>query len=434
MEPTELLPMRLNTKRAKRLNSLVKNIVNVRRNHADYNVPNISFNWIHNDDNTRSLASNDLFAIRDKADSRTWGALSEFTGNNPNSSWEEIKTNIKNCVEAYENNAQKEHWLKYSKALHLAEYIEANTYHPPRDLNNLNTAIKRTRRYLRDQKALENKNFGKFIEAYKDSWDAMSPSRVLDKYLPKGTAVGVEIEWVAPAREYEEGNYDNSTMDIERPVKNTDNYIHGTQWKYDTSISTPEAHHYRQGQEACVMLRYGKWDRLIKVCDYIKDNGGEVNKSCGLHIHLDCRDISAARALTKCKRIKSALPWLLKMVPKSRRKNSYCRPDFAADEKYYAITAHKLHHTGSFEVRLHSGTLNPTKIINWIRLIHFISNRYVHMQSLEEFLNSDADADLKKYVIKRVAKFETNTTTDSDDCESEQIAEIEANQEQPEQQ
>jgi len=253
----------------------------------------------------------------------------------------------------------------------------------------------------------------------------MRPDRVQDEFLPKGTAIGVEIEWLARACESSdyEGGYDRNCIDFKKPNP----AIHGVQWFYDTSISTSEDYHYETGQEAKVMLRYGKWNRLTSVCKHIRSQGGEINKSCGLHVHLDVRNISKAATITRCRRLETALPWLLKIIPPSRAEgNTYCSPTFSQYDKYHAITMHSFRRQRkSIEVRCHSATLNPKKIIRWIELLMFLKESYKHYPTFESFINSMAPYDLKEYVIKRKTKFtpRLETPEEEQDSDSEQLTE-----------
>jgi hypothetical protein len=75
------------------------------------------------------------------------------------------------------------------------------------------------------------------------------------------------------------------------------------------------------------------------------------------------------------------------------------------------------------EVRLHSGSLNAQKIVNWIELLHYIKNHYIHLGSWEEFLNSDCPLQLKMWAINRKEKFNPTIQVEAD-IESEQIEEL----------
>ncbi len=266
------------------------------------------------------------------------------------------------------------------------------------------------------------------LDAFKSSWNTMEPDHVKETFLPKGSAIGVEIEFLAKAREYDsDGNtrYDTSETSFVKPA------IHGVSWGYDTSVKTTRDYHYGTGQEVRIMLKQGNWKRLEKVLTHLKASDCEVNHSCGLHVHLDCRDLSHFATVTRGKRLESALGWLREMVPAGRSTRGYAKPKFSTSDKYAAITMHQYAYgRKAIEVRLHSSSFNLTKVINWITLLSFIKDNYKHLHTWEDFVNSPAPMDLKVWAIRRREKFKPTEIiqegADPDsDTESEQISEIE---------
>lgn len=155
-------------------------------------------------------------------------------------------------------------------------------------------------------------------------------------------------------------------------------------------------------------------EALVKsVCTALHNAGATVDKSTGLHIHLDGKGL-LPRTLTMTNPIALKQLWkfylafddvILSFLPKSRRGNAYCRP-MKETSKYsqiheaksqrdleilwYAthsvrhITQAKLHakHSSRYhginlhillaekhlEVRFHSGTVHATKILEWTAL------------------------------------------------------------------
>ena len=120
---------------------------------------------------------------------------------------------------------------------------------------------------------------------------------------------------------------------------------------------------------------------IQEVCAALKVNNARVNKSCGLHVHIDCRATSGpigAEGLLPAVRNRSevydrlvfALPLLLQCVAPSRRANNpYCRKNRRGvnpPNRYYAINNRP---NDTIEVRLHQGTVDPTKIAGWVRLL-----------------------------------------------------------------
>lgn len=137
------------------------------------------------------------------------------------------------------------------------------------------------------------------------------------------------------------------------------------------------------GKEYVSPVLYGN-DGLAEIerfCACAAKHGVSVDKRCGYHLHLDMRDMSnrqIAKILLAYHRSYSIF-WE-RIVPASRRGNSYCRPitdfhriDDLYDERlsipfdrYCFINVCALNKHGTLEVRLHSATFDACKIINWI--------------------------------------------------------------------
>lgn len=110
----------------------------------------------------------------------------------------------------------------------------------------------------------------------------------------------------------------------------------------------------------------------------LNDLGAKVNKSCGLHVHLDQRH--AGNPGESFKKLVRSLNLLYTVVPKSRRENQYChrnrRLDFDVavhDDRYKAINATAFRRYQTLEIRLFGGTLSAEKIINWIEVLYAIT-------------------------------------------------------------
>jgi hypothetical protein len=121
------------------------------------------------------------------------------------------------------------------------------------------------------------------------------------------------------------------------------------------------------------------FNKLSKVfnLEYVK---AKVNNSCGLHVHVDCRNRDPKKVynnLVKC------LPILTGMVPHERISSEhalrYSKRNTSADynptgDRYYMINADAYNKYKTIEVRLHSGTTNPIKIVNWTTLLVAIAD------------------------------------------------------------
>jgi hypothetical protein len=121
--------------------------------------------------------------------------------------------------------------------------------------------------------------------------------------------------------------------------------------------------------------------------------GARVNRSCGLHVHLDQRENNEP-ALAFQKLVRS-LNLLYTVVPKSRRKNTFCRRNRHADfqaarngSRYYAINASAWDRYKTLEIRLFGGTLDADKIINWIETLHAISEGAIVLRCPRSFVSA----------------------------------------------
>jgi len=131
------------------------------------------------------------------------------------------------------------------------------------------------------------------------------------------------------------------------------------------------------GQEIRVCLKRDEVRTVIPgIMDALNKIGARVNRSCGLHVHLDQRN-NPTPELTFQKLVRS-LGLLYTVVPKSRRENTYCkrnlRTTFRSHDRYRAINPCAYQRYKTIEVRLFGGTLNAEKVINWIETLEAISH------------------------------------------------------------
>ncbi len=109
--------------------------------------------------------------------------------------------------------------------------------------------------------------------------------------------------------------------------------------------------------------------RVLKAVEAISGIGAQVNKSCGLHVHFDMRDKSKVEAAAIHERMSKWVSVLRELVPPSRRDNQYCRFENADSDHHKAVSFGSYDKHKTIEVRVHSATLNNTKIIQWVRLM-----------------------------------------------------------------
>lgn len=179
------------------------------------------------------------------------------------------------------------------------------------------------------------------------------------------------------------------------------------------------------------------FSKIQRVCKILNDMGASVNTTCGLHVHLDMhgktRSESHAIGHTKLGR---CLPVLAKLVPESRRANTYCKLEVSEsgsdDCRYYAVNMTALSKHDTIEVRLHSGTTDPLKIESWVRLLLAIVNTPKTFSSPVKSLARLArltgiDDSLLEYFSKRLLKFNGVDANDNEESGVELVSQTEQN-------
>lgn len=144
----------------------------------------------------------------------------------------------------------------------------------------------------------------------------------------------------------------------------------------------------------------------------------DINKSCGFHLHIESKGFSDEKLTLIYKNCKNLENWFFSIVSPSRRTSTYCkrlstietmkRFDDAWYEtsdhrtrkgskydqtRYYWVNFHSHYYRNTIEIRLHQGTIDHTKIMNWVKIWQAIFNLDHEVFSPEEFI----DADLLEY-------------------------------------
>lgn len=186
----------------------------------------------------------------------------------------------------------------------------------------------------------------------------------------------------------------------------------------DGSIRTPDNERdedgeivtrYRASEARLVYVKGISENRLEKLCQSIRNAGGLVNNSCGLHIHLDQRDVTRQGAYARGIRLTHSLSFLRLMVPKSRtRENTYCKLNPAGElnsnDRYYAVNWCSWCEHKTIEVRLHSGTTSAEKIKNWVEILDACQRHTI--PTFSDFMASPyVSMKAKVWAINRIRKF-----------------------------
>lgn len=198
----------------------------------------------------------------------------------------------------------------------------------------------------------------------------------------------------------------------------------------DSSITTDNAAQYPfEIQTPRIGGTKGE-ELLFRVGTILKGAGAHVNDSCGMHVHLDGKGIlpdSRRKYPTSLIQLfKAYLVFedvIMSLLPYSRRDNDFCRPFSDAfsmlkvemcnsvldvekmwyeertyDEiqnakghhhhssRYFGVNFHSLLASGHLEIRFHSGTTNPRKILEWANLHLLIMDLAASKQFTPELL------------------------------------------------
>lgn len=174
---------------------------------------------------------------------------------------------------------------------------------------------------------------------------------------------------------------------------------------------------------------------LRGVCDALTNVRPMVNRQCGLHVHVDCRDFNwddMRRLIALWARYE---PFFFSLCPPSRRRNQYCAPvrrtewagqdsgnwsemnaainastetEFArharTSGRYTALNTSGWWTNGRVEFRLHSGTVNYVKIRNWTKLLCAIVARAKHpdMPRVSKVTAANRDTAFNTYYVCKV--------------------------------
>lgn len=274
-----------------------------------------------------------------------------------------------------------------------------------------------------DRSAGVYKQSGNYLKAYK-----MKTFRVM--YSPKNPKtddkyVGVELEFAVPKgvtkEKIAEAIYDVGC------AKNV--YI-----KYDSSVQEFDYKKFEtEGKEVNILAKVGEHNEVIsKVCKALNELGAKVNHTCGLHIHLDVRQVNREGAILKAKKLIKAQNLLYSIVPASRSINKYCKKSLnpSDTDKYRGINTRPIDTLGTIEVRLHSGTLNSMKINNWIRILHTIMSQphsFIDGPTPRSFngwmrvlgINEENNPSIYNYIKTRQERFKDKNDNDSSNLDKD---------------
>ena len=123
--------------------------------------------------------------------------------------------------------------------------------------------------------------------------------------------------------------------------------------------------------------------------------GATVNRSCGLHVHVDANDLGVSQISSVLRRYQTYQNEINRFMPASRRNSrwakaitadlirqveSYSTPAALRNnvgyvDRYYAVNVAAYARHGTVEFRQHSASVNASKVAHWISFcLHFVAS------------------------------------------------------------
>lgn len=221
---------------------------------------------------------------------------------------------------------------------------------------------------------------------------------------------GIELEFFA--------NWNQSKLGV---ALNDAKLSEIVQLKTDGSIRARDGMH---GHELNICVKESELQSTIeRVCQVLTEAGADVNKSCGMHVHLDMRTKDKGLVFSN---LVSSQTILYAMNPPSRKygytdqcgsKRHYAKPNVGKDfqtarrsGRYHGVNASAFDKFKTLEVRLHAGTVDPRKIINWVLILDAVSNLETEVARGPSTVTGfkrlyNIPETLMPYITERVEKF-----------------------------
>ncbi len=237
-----------------------------------------------------------------------------------------------------------------------------------------------TRREVAD---LTGGNYGFVQNVFAKYW----PERVNSKefrLIPFTRKFGVEIEGYGVAMNVLADALQNAGI---RCYAEGYNHYTKSYWKIITDASLSGQNTFEVVSP--ILEGQAGLDELKKVCEVLEALNVKINKSCGMHIHFDAANIGLQQTkniLLNYSKLEEAID---SFMPQSRRgnTNTYCkslrgyeaRVENATSieniaeqfsQRYFKVNMQAYERHKTIEFRQHSGTVEFSKISNWVIFLH----------------------------------------------------------------
>ena len=229
---------------------------------------------------------------------------------------------------------------------------------------------------------------------------------------------GIEIEFVGACKYLVAEAINEAGVDCEVEYYNHTTRAH---WKIVSDSSLDSIRGYAAELVSPILEGDDGVQELLKVITALNSvDGVTVNRSCGLHVHLNCVDLTVKEIQTIYERYAQYEEQIDLCMPRSRRGSMHwCKTlkdegkvakvkrakykESIADSfgRYYKVNLTQIARRGAIEFRQHSGTTDFTKIYNWLSfLMQFVesSRLLVDAGKSKKPLKSRAYAELRNAV------------------------------------
>lgn len=164
---------------------------------------------------------------------------------------------------------------------------------------------------------------------------------------------------------------------------------------------------------------------VSETCRILKKSKAFVNKTCGMHVHMDMRakllQLESRSTKQIVENFHHSQAVLFSMQPESRRNNRYCKRitnfNDQVPDRYHGINTSALGKYSTIEIRMHSATVNAGKILHWCDLLTKIIEhkgiaKNLKLPQYQKQLG--VTGALKEYMDQRIERFGELTAEDEE--------------------